>query len=89
MRVFALVVVGFLMFMVLRVHRTQVKTGVEGLIHREAVARTDLTPKGKVFVWGEIWNAVSSEPVAAGDTVEIVEVEGMMLHVRPVSGEQA
>ena len=86
--VFSLVVVGFLMFMVLRVHRSQVKTGTEGLVHRRAVVRTALDPQGKVFVWGEIWHAVAEQPVAPGETVEIVEVDGMMLKVRPVSGEE-
>ena len=48
------------------------------------VARTELAPRGKVSVHGEIWNAVSNEPVEPGDEIEIVAVEGMLLKVQPV-----
>ncbi len=73
----------FLMTMVVRAHRSQVKTGVEGLVHKVGVARTALEPRGKVFVWGEIWNAVAESPVAAGQRVEVTAVNGMELRVRP------
>jgi len=81
--VFAAAVVAFLLWMVLRVHRSRITTGAEGLVHKRATARTDLEPGGKVFVWGEIWNAVAESPVAAGQTVEITAVDGMTLRVRP------
>jgi membrane-bound serine protease (ClpP class) len=38
---------------------------------------------GKVFLEGEYWNAVSDVPVAAGQDVEIVSVEGLTLKVKP------
>ena len=40
--------------------------------------RTDLTPKGNVSVHGEIWDAVSQAPVAAGQAVEVVDVDGLL-----------
>lgn len=58
-------------------------TGHEGMICRRGVARSELAPRGKVFVRGEVWNAVTEEPVAAGGTVEVVAVEGLTLRVRP------
>ncbi len=78
----AVVVVLFLMFQVLRAHRRQVRTGVEGMVHERGRARTALDPTGKVFVHGEIWDAMADAPVAAGDLVEITGVEGMVLRVR-------
>ncbi len=84
---FAAAVVAFLLWMVVRVHRSRVTTGAEGLVHKLAKARTDLAPAGKVFVWGEIWNAVAESPVAAGQPVEITAVDGMTLHVRPTETE--
>jgi membrane-bound ClpP family serine protease len=36
-----------------------------------------------VFVEGEYWNAVSGEPVEAGQDAEIVAVEGLTLKVKP------
>ena len=81
--VFAAAVVALLLWLVVRVHRSRVTTGAEGLVSKRATARTDLDPKGKVFVWGEIWNAVAESPIAAGGQVEITAVDGMTLHVRP------
>ena len=86
---FAGAVVAFLLWMVVRVHRSQVTTGVEGLVSKLAEARTDLEPRGKVFVWGEIWHAVADSPVAAGQTVEITAVDGMTLRVRPTATDTA
>ena len=80
--VFALVVVAFLVTMVLRVHRTQVRTGAEGLVRERGVARGSLTPGGKVFVHGEIWDAVAEKSVDAGEPIEVVSVDGMTLRVR-------
>jgi len=38
--------------------------------------------KGKVFVRGEYWNCTAEEPIAAGDSVEILAIEGLTLRVR-------
>jgi membrane-bound serine protease (ClpP class) len=84
---FAAAVVALLLWLVVRVHRSRVTTGAEGLVNKRATARTDLEPSGKVFVWGEIWNAVAESPVAAGQAVEITAVDGMTLRVRPADGE--
>jgi membrane-bound serine protease (ClpP class) len=79
---FAALVVGFLTFMALRVFKRQVRTGAEGLVHEQGTARSPLAPRGKVFVHGEIWEAVAEEPVAAGEPVEVVAVDGLTLKVR-------
>jgi len=55
---FAALVVGFLSFMVWRAHSIPVRTGREGLLHEHGTAQTALAPTGKVFVHGEIWDAV-------------------------------
>jgi membrane-bound serine protease (ClpP class) len=46
---------------------------------------SELAPRGKVFVHGEIWHAVSDVPVASGQPVEVIAVEGMLLRVRPLA----
>jgi membrane-bound serine protease (ClpP class) len=84
----AVLVVGFLAFMVVRMHRRQVTTGAEGLLHERGVVRSALGPRGKVFVHGEIWNAVvegaigAGESIEAGQPIEVVGVDGMTLRVR-------
>ncbi len=77
-----LAIVVPLSFRTIQVRRTKVTTGQEGLIGEVGVARTDLEPRGKVFVHGELWNAVAEDPLAAGTAVEVAAVDGMLLRVR-------
>ncbi|MND05868.1 hypothetical protein D3C83_269010 [compost metagenome] len=69
--------------MVARVHRKRAATGREGMVSERGTARTDLQPRGKVSVHGEIWDAVSEAPVAAGQPIEVIEVDGLLLRVQP------
>ncbi|HSS79415.1 MAG TPA: nodulation protein NfeD [Thermoanaerobaculia bacterium] len=80
---FTILVVGFLVWMSLRAQRLPVRTGSEGLIQETGVARSELSPRGKVFVHGELWDAEAAESVAAGEEVEIVSVKDLLLTVRP------
>lgn len=80
---FSLLLVGFLTFMVYRARQAPVRTGLEGLVHEIGTARSAIAPRGKVFVHGEIWDAVSDEPVAQGEPVEVVAVRNLTLAVRP------
>ena len=41
--------------------------------------------KGKIFVRGEYWNCTAEEAVDVGDPVEVVQIEGLTLRVRPVA----
>jgi len=70
-----------------------VRTGREGMIGAEGVARTALAPAGagrpgKVQVRGELWSAVADRPLAADERVRVVDVEGLTLRVagRPPAG---
>lgn len=80
---FSLLTVGFLTFMAIRAREVPVRTGREGLLHEIGVARSPIAPRGKVFVHGEIWDAVSEVPVSAGEPVEVVAVRNLTLAVRP------
>jgi len=60
------IITAFLMSIALRARRNKVVTGVQGLVGEIGVAQGALCPEGKVFVHGEIWNAISPEAVAAG-----------------------
>jgi membrane-bound serine protease (ClpP class) len=75
----------FLMSIALRARRNKVVTGIQGLIGEIGVAQTPLSPAGKVFVHGEIWNAVSSATLPAGQSVVIRKVEGLQLSVDPAT----
>jgi membrane-bound serine protease (ClpP class) len=52
------------------------------------VAQTPLSPQGKVFIHGEVWDAVSSANIPAGQTVVVRQVDGLKIHVDPVSSTQ-
>ena len=75
----------FLMSIALKARRNKVTTGPQGLIGEIAVARTPLEPEGKVFVHGELWNAVSPIPVQIGEQVRVRGVTDLKLQVEPVA----
>ena len=64
----------FLLFLVVRAHSRKAITGKEGLVGEVGTAQTDLSPEGKVFVHGEIWNAEAAEPIAKGSKVRVTRV---------------
>lgn len=70
----------------LRAQRQRPATGAEGMIGEAGRALSDLSPggPGRVDVHGEIWNAVSDAPIAAGTPVRIVALQGLTLTVEPL-----
>jgi membrane-bound serine protease (ClpP class) len=76
-------ITAFLLTVALQARRNKVVTGVEGLIGQVAVAQTALAPTGKVFVHGELWDAVASANVPAGEKVLVQNVDGLQLRVEP------
>jgi membrane-bound serine protease (ClpP class) len=68
----------------LRAQRLPVRTGKEAMVGRTvpALDRID-SGHGKVFIEGELWNAISDAPVEKGQPVEIVGVDGLTLKVKP------
>jgi len=64
-------------------HRRRPVTGVESLVGTVAVARTELAPHGKVLLQGELWDAVSEEPIHEGEEAEVKSVSGLTLTVQP------
>jgi membrane-bound serine protease (ClpP class) len=79
------IITMFLVSIVVRARRNKVITGEQGMIDSVGEARTSLEPEGKVFVNGEYWDAIADQPVPAGARVRVVEVEGMVLKVKPCS----
>ena len=54
------------------------------MIGEVAIVCAPLTPSGKVFVQGELWDAVSTVNVDAGRRVVVRRVENLVLYVEPV-----
>jgi len=74
----------FLVGLVIKARRSKVVTGEQGLIGEIGVAQSPLEPEGKVFVHGELWDAVSSANVATGARVQVKRIDGLRLEVDPV-----
>jgi len=74
-------ITAVLMYYALRARRNKVVTGVQGLVGEIGVAHTALAPAGKVFVHGEIWDAVAPTPVAAGTRIVVRQVQDLQLEV--------
>ncbi|HEB90237.1 MAG TPA: nodulation protein NfeD [Deltaproteobacteria bacterium] len=87
----AMSVIGlFIIYSLGRTFRTRQTAGVDEMVGMVGRAETAIDPdsdsSGKVFVRGEYWNSRADEPIAAGEPVEIVGVEGLMLRVRRAQG---
>ena len=77
-------ITAFLMTIALRARRNKVVTGSQGMIGETGIAQTTLSPQGKVFVHGELWDAVSSHDIPIGQLVVVRQVDGLTLHVDPL-----
>jgi membrane-bound serine protease (ClpP class) len=79
------IITAFLMSIAVRARRNKVVTGEQGLIGEIGIAQSTLAPAGKVFVHGELWDAVSAVPVPAGERIVVRQVDGLTLRVDPVT----
>lgn len=61
----------------------QPTTGREGMVGLVGVAKTSVAPQGKILVHGELWEAISEQPLQPGDQAEVVKLDGLTLHVKP------
>jgi membrane-bound serine protease (ClpP class) len=67
----------------LKAQKRKKMTGYEELIGEEGTAMTNFEKgKGKVFIKGEIWNAVSEEDIKKDDPVIVEQVKGLTLYVK-------
>ena len=82
-------ITAFLMSLALKARRNKVVTGMEGLVGETGVAQTALSPRGKIFVHGELWDAVSFSDVPAGQSVVVRKVDGLLLQVEPLAATNA
>ncbi len=78
----------FLMGIALKARANKVVTGVQGLIGEIGLAQSALSPQGKVFIHGELWDAISSTKVPSGQRVVVRQVDGLQLRVDPAPSGQ-
>jgi membrane-bound serine protease (ClpP class) len=78
-------ITAFLMGIALKARRNKMVSGAQGIIGETGIAQTSLSPRGKIFVHGELWDAVSSSDVSVGQSVMVRRIDGLLLQVEPVA----
>jgi membrane-bound serine protease (ClpP class) len=78
-------ITAFLMTIALRARRNKIVTGEQGLLGETGVAQTALSPQGKVFVHGELWDAIATSTLPVGQLVVVRKVDGLILQVEPLA----
>jgi membrane-bound serine protease (ClpP class) len=81
-------ITAFLMSIALKARRNKMVSGAQGLIGETGIAQTSLSPRGKIFVHGELWDAVSSSDLTASQAVIVRRVDGLLLQVEPLAVTQ-
>ena len=80
---------GFVVYKVGQARRMKVKSGPEQWIGKAGTVVSALEPRGEVRVEGQTWKAESiAEPIKAGEQVEVVSREGLVLRVKPKQVEE-
>jgi membrane-bound serine protease (ClpP class) len=67
----------------LRAQKQAVLMSTQQLVGAVGIAQSDLDPEGVIQVQNETWTAIADAgPVNAGESVEVIETEGLRLRVR-------
>jgi membrane-bound serine protease (ClpP class) len=81
-----LITAAFFVFVIgkgLRAQRLPVRVGAETLIGKTVTALTPIDlRRGRIFIEGEYWNAISDTPIEQDQAVEIAAVQGLTLKVK-------
>ncbi len=77
-------ITSFLLRLAIKSLRQKPVSGPEGMVGLPGVAKKDFGPgmDGKVFVHGELWNAVTDETLSCGDKITVVAINGLTLKVK-------
>lgn len=68
--------------LVLKDFKKKPETGMEKLINMTGTVKVWNDKKGKVFLNGEFWDAVSEDTLSVGDTVQVTDYKDMTLYVK-------
>ena len=76
-----------LMRLVLRSRAWKPQTGPEEMVGAQGTVVTPLPggAEGMIRVHGELWRAISDQPVPEGKPVRVVKIDGLKLYVEPVA----
>ena len=85
MAVVAVIVIGLIIYLSMKIYKTEQTTGPEAMIGKHAKVVSWNGKKGKVFIEGELWNAYSehSMELEKDEPVMVSKVEDLTLKVVP------
>jgi membrane-bound serine protease (ClpP class) len=69
-------------YLVIKAYRSKPVIGSEGLVGEIGIAKSRIAPEGKVFIFGELWNAYSVDIIEKEEKVRVVEVNNLKLKVK-------
>jgi len=79
-------VAGTVYWFAVKAMRVPIMSGIGTLLRNRGQVRAAEGRRGSVWIASELWSAESrDEPLAVGDAVEVVGVEGLRLIVRKVN----
>ena len=81
---FSLFIVG----MGVKAMRRRPVTGREEMVGLVGIVKTALTPHGQLAIHGELWEATSDQPLQPGDEAKVTRVDGLRLHVIPLTKQK-
>ena len=75
---------------IIRSRRGAPEPGVAGLVGQMAEVTSDLAPRGTIHLENQLWTAVveGTDHIAAGETVQVVKADGIILTVIRPDGSQ-
>jgi membrane-bound serine protease (ClpP class) len=82
-------ILGGITYLAVKAIKRKPISGKEGLIGKVGKVLEDVdSENGKIFVEGEIWRAVSEQPIPKGVKVIVIEKEGLTLKVKPAPSKK-
>jgi membrane-bound serine protease (ClpP class) len=81
---------GFFLFIVgaaIKARNRPVVSGQEEMLTAVGEVLDDFEGNGRIRIHGEVWNARSAVPLHKGSLVEVTAMDGLVLHVKPVTKE--
>lgn len=81
---------GFFLFVVgaaIKARKRPVVSGQEEMLHTTGEVMEDFEGQGRVHIHGEVWSAESTLPLKRGNRVQVVAVDGLVLHVQLANKE--
>lgn len=82
--IFFALMIMLVLVLFMRARHKRIHTGSQGLIGSHCYAMQDFNDAGRVWLHSEAWNARCNVPVHKNEPLEVVDVEGLTVQVRPV-----